>query len=105
VTLPPTDAALRHAAVTAAVAARQHRASVRQAIKEGQWDIHRLLHEADCDPVLARMRMKDLVTAFPGLGPARTDALLISLKIAPERRVGTLGARQRERLLTALSPR
>lgn len=104
-TLPPTDAALRHAAVTAAVAARQHRAAVRKALKHGDWDIHRLLHEVDADPVLARMRMKDVVTAFPSLGPARADALLISLKIAPERRVGTLGVRQRERLVAALSHR
>lgn len=104
-TLPPTDAALRHAAATAAVAARQHRAAVRHAIKQGQWDIGRVLDEVDADPVLARMRVKDLVTAFPGLGPARADALLVSLKIAPERRVGTLGIRQRERLLAALSAR
>jgi len=105
VTLPPTDPALRHAAVMAAVAARQHRASVRRALKQGEWDIHRLLAEVDGDPVLARMRVRDVVTAFPGLGPARSDALLVSLKIAPERRVGTLGSRQRERLIAALSDR
>lgn len=103
-TLPPTDAALRHAAVTAAVAARQRRAAVRHALKQGEWDIHRLLQEVDADPKLARMRMKDLATAFPGLGPARANALLVSLKIAPDRRVGTLGVRQRERLVAALSP-
>jgi guanylate kinase len=51
------------------------------------------------------MRVKDVVTAFPGLGPARASALLVSLKIAPERRVGTLGVRQRERLIDALRDR
>ncbi|MEX2533085.1 MAG: integration host factor, actinobacterial type [Nitriliruptoraceae bacterium] len=104
-TIPPSDAALRHAAVTAAVAARQRRAAARQALKQGEWDIHRLLKEVDGDLVLARMRMKDLATAFPGLGPARANALLVSLQIAPDRRVGTLGVRQRERLVAALSPR
>ena len=103
-TLPPTDPALRQQAVSAAVAARQHRAQLRQAVKQGQWDIRRVLHEVDTDPVLARMRVKDLVSAFPGFGPARTDTLLVTLKIAPDRRLGTLGIRQRERLVHALGP-
>lgn len=103
--LPPTDPSLRAKAVNAAVAARQQRAAAREALKNGTWDIHRLIREASENQALARMRVKDVVTAFPGLGPARADALLVGLKIAPDRHVGTLGVRQQERLVAALSAR
>lgn len=100
--LPPTDPKLRHAAVTAAVAARQRRAAVRRLIKHGEWNIDQFMDAVADDPVLQRMRVKDVVTAFPGLGPARANAMLVTLKIAPERRVGTLGPRQHERFVAAL---
>lgn len=103
--LPPNDAALRQTAVTAAVAARQHRAAIRLAVKQGEWDIERLLEAVVTDPELARMRLNALITAFPGIGPARANVLLVSLNIAPERRLGTLGPRQRERLIAALAQR
>jgi hypothetical protein len=58
----------------AAVAARQHRASVRRALKQGEWDIHRLLAEVDGDPVLARMRV-----LWAQALPSQTMALCCSM--------------------------
>jgi len=51
------------------------------------------------EDALARMRVIDLLTAMPGIGPARGRTLMDRLGIAQSRRLRGLGEHQRAALL------
>ncbi len=90
----------RAAAGRAAVAARQARAAVKHAIATKErtalsvaqvgWDIP--------DSVEAGLRVRELLTSVPTLGPTRVERVMSELEISDKKRVGGLGLRQRERL-------
>jgi guanylate kinase len=90
----------RVAAAHAAVAARRARAAIkhdiaskkRTALSAAQlgWD--------DPDSAEAGLRVRELLTSVPTLGPTRVERVLSDLEISDKKRVGGLGVRQRERL-------
>ena len=82
-----------------AMEARAERSALKARLKRGEEGIA----EALSDGAARRMRVRDLVAAMPGYGPRRAGALMERLGIAPGRRVGGLGRRQREALEEALS--
>ncbi len=87
----------RVAAGKAAVAARQARAAVKAAVAsrsrtaldaaETGW--------SDAHSAEAGMRIRELLTSIPGLGPTRVARALAELGISDKKRVGGLGSRQR----------
>jgi guanylate kinase len=90
----------RVAAGKAAVAARQARAAVKNAIASRS---RTALDAAqvgwtDAGSAEAGMRVRELLTSIPGLGPTRVAKTLAELKISDKKRVGGLGARQRVKL-------
>ncbi|HEX6886821.1 MAG TPA: guanylate kinase [Candidatus Nanopelagicales bacterium] len=103
---PPLTAEARAAAAARGIAARQLRAAVRTGLAAGTTRLADVLADARRDDVrgraLARMKVVDLVSSFPRIGPVRAAALMQRLGIAANRRVGGLGHHQAEALLDAL---
>jgi guanylate kinase len=98
----------RVAASRAAIAARRARAAVKQDVASGR---RRALDVAEdawagetTDPE-ATLRVRELLTSVPTLGPIRADRVMERLGIARSKRVGGLGTRQRERLREYLEHR
>ena len=90
----------RVAASQAAVAARRARATVKQDVASRRRTPLDVASAAwrDSETPEGGLRVRELLTSIPGLGPARADRTLERLGISPRKRLGGLGARQRERL-------
>ena len=104
---PDPPAVDRIAAGKAAVAARQARAAVKSAVAtrsrtaldaaQTGWD--------DAESAEAGLRVRELLTSIPGLGPTRVAKALVDLGISDKKRVGGLGIRQRVKLTDYLAQR
>ena len=97
---PPMPEVDRAAASQAAVAARRHRAAVKEAVRVGQRSARDVADTAfrDSSSVEAGLRVTELLGALQGLGPQRVSSVLESLNISPVKRVGGLGRAQKVRL-------
>lgn len=93
----------RAEALAKAAAARQQRAAVKQALKEGSVTLAELLARADGDNAIGGLKVSAALTALPGLGKVKAGRLMERLGIAESRRLRGLGAKQKEALLAALS--
>lgn len=97
--VPELDPEQRRAALDKAVAARRVRAELKQMLKSGEVTLREVLERADADDVLARTRVQELLEALPGVGRVRAERTMQEVEIAPSRRLGGLGPRQRAALL------
>ena len=90
----------RIAAGKAAVAARRARAAVKSAIaSKSRTALDAAEHGwSDAASAEATLRVRDLLTSVPTLGPTRVARVMSQLGIAESKRVGGLGIRQRDRL-------
>ncbi|MFJ3382780.1 MULTISPECIES: guanylate kinase [unclassified Curtobacterium] len=101
----------RAAAARAAVAARRARAAVKAAVASGErsaLDVARAAwaEDATADTAAERsLRVRDLLTSLSGIGPARAETIMGTLRIAPSKRLGGLGSRQRAALSEWLAAR
>ncbi|MFS0730661.1 guanylate kinase [Curtobacterium sp. 1P10AnD] len=98
----------RVAAAQAAVAARRARAAVKAAIVAGErtpLEVARAAWSDDEAPAEKSLRVRDLLTSLPGIGPARADSVMQTLRIASSKRLGGLGVRQRSALADWLAAR
>ncbi|MCS5506045.1 guanylate kinase [Curtobacterium flaccumfaciens] len=101
----------RVAAAKAAVAARRARAAVKAAIASGERSALDVARAAWDDSLVETtsaersLRVRDLLVSLPGIGPARAEAIMGSLRIAPSKRLGGLGTRQRTALADWLAAR
>ncbi len=108
---PPPDLSPEQRAAAAArgVRARQVRAELRTGLGEGRIRVGDLVRDSQVDDergrTIARMRVVDLLSSFPGIGPVRAATIMSTMGIAANRRVGGLGARQVEQLTAMLSAR
>ncbi len=100
---PPRTDEQRSAALAAALAARQERAHLRQAIKSRAMAAADVIRGADENTVWAGLRVTWLLECVPGLGSVRAARLMDTVGISPTRRVRGLGVHQREALLAALA--
>lgn len=94
---PPVD---RAAASRAAIAARRARASVRHAMATGDRAPVEVL-DASRHPENAAeysLRVTNFLLAIPHIGATKMSRILEQLAISPSKRLGGLGAKQRERL-------
>ena len=97
-TPPPVD---RAAAARAAVAARRGRAAVKSAIAERRrqaLDVAETAWAGEATAPEATLRVRELLTSIPGIGPTRAARIMTDLGIAESKRVGGLGVRQRRTL-------
>ncbi len=104
-TPPPVD---RAAAAKAAVAARRARAEVKHDVAERRrtaLDVAEAGWQGDVTAPEATLRVRELLTSIPGIGPTRVARIMESLGIADSKRVGGLGVRQRAILGDWLSQR
>lgn len=99
--LPQLTAEQRERNRHAAIEARRERARMLGGVREGRVDPRGVLMRRD--RVATRTRVEALMRALPGVGPARAEAAMRDLGISPQRRVGGLGPRQRERLIAWLA--
>ncbi|MCS6576702.1 guanylate kinase [Curtobacterium poinsettiae] len=101
----------RVAAAKAAVAARRARAAVKAAIASGERSALDVARAAWDDSLVETtsaersLRVRDLLVSLPGIGPARAEAIMGTLRIAPSKRLGGLGTRQRSALADWLAAR
>lgn len=87
-----------------AMEARRRRAEVKSSLSSGEGDLGALLAQRR-DPVLSRLRVREVITALPGIGPAGAGRILAECAIEGERRLGQLGDLQVQRLLSAVNAR
>jgi len=97
-TPPPVD---RVAAARAAVLARRARADVKRAVAERRrtaLDVAEAAWAGEVTAPEATLRVRELLTSIPGIGPTRVARIMAELGIAESKRVGGLGVRQRRTL-------
>jgi len=87
------------ATADASVEARSARVDVQRHLKSGDLSLEDVFQRADSDEAIARTRVKILLQNLPGVGSRGAVNTMEELGIAPNRRVGGLGSRQREELL------
>lgn len=101
----PLDSDDRENGARRATAARVERAAIKRDLKRGVLRFQRLLERAESDRVVARMPVVDVLAALPAHGPHKAATLMQAAGIAPNRRLGGLGSRQRQALITLLKGR
>lgn len=94
----------RVAASRAAVAARRARAAVKHAVATHARTARDVLDTAwsDSSSAEAGLRVRELLTSVPTLGPIRAAKVMAQLGIAESKRAGGLGVRQRSELWSYL---
>lgn len=85
------------------MAARRCRAELKVRIKGSAAQLPEVLEAGRTDEFIGRARLVDLLTAIPGVGPARAAQLMARVGIAANRRVRGLGVRQRAALSRELA--
>ncbi len=80
-----------------AMAARRERAELKKSVATGEL----AFSDALADDRAQRIPVKALLGSVPGIGPVKSERIMLALRIAPSRRVKGLGVRQREALLAA----
>ncbi|MDD6730577.1 integration host factor, actinobacterial type [Hugonella massiliensis] len=99
--LPQMTEEQRAEALKKAAETRARRAEYKQQIKDGKLSCADAFGKLD-DSALAKMRVKQFVSAFPGYGKAKTESLLAEVGIDETRRLAGLGDRQKTSLIEAL---
>lgn len=101
-TLPPLTTEQRRAALAKAAAARQERATARDALKHGTLSLAEVL--ADSSEAIGKMPVRALLASLPGIGTVRSQKIMKELGISESRRVRGLGNNQRQLLLAHFAP-
>jgi hypothetical protein len=95
----------RQAALEKAAAARRQRAEVKDKLKIGSLNLQELFEQADrkdsSGEMLAKLKVVSVLESLPGVGKVNARRLMTELGISDTRRLGGVGAQQRERLLKA----
>jgi hypothetical protein len=81
-----------------AIDARRRRAEARAAVSEGRWSLIDLLDRGAFDNHYGRIRVRDALSALPGIGEVRSIEIMEDMNIAPSRRLRGLGSRQQAAL-------
>ncbi len=93
----------RAQALAKAAAARTARKQLLDEVKAGKTGLAEVLARADTDELVKKTKVLAVVKALPEVGRVRAGQLLEQAQIVDTRRVGGLGARQREALISAAS--
>lgn len=87
----------RAAALEKARETRARRAEIRDGITTGRIKFSELLKMDDA--AATKMRVSAAIKAIPGYGPAKTEKTMIEIGIAPDKKIGGLGERQKAALV------
>lgn len=98
---PPLTPEQRERGAMRCKEARRKRADARARISRMEISAASLLDSED--KALRRMKVCDLLRALPGLGPAGAGAAMRACGIAEDRRISTIGDRQRAELRSWIS--
>lgn len=94
--MPAVD---RVAANRAAIAARQARAELKRRLRSGELSPLRVLEQSRVPgSPAATLRITDFLLSFPAIGVVKAERVREQLEISERKRLGGLGALQRERL-------
>lgn len=96
--IPQLSTEQLESARSAATAARRARATLKERVRTGEVSFGDALDAAMADEVLSRVKVVDLLRALPRVGITRSQEIMESLEIAPNRRIRGLGRHQVERL-------
>jgi hypothetical protein len=91
----------RAAALERAAEARRVRAEIKQLLKTGSLTLQDVFDRAAEDDLVAGIKVSALLTSMPHMGKIKTIRLLEELRIAENRRLRGLTARQRADLLAS----
>jgi hypothetical protein len=94
--LPTLTPEQRQEALAKAREARAARSALLAGLKAGTLTLADVLGRED--DTARRTKVAQVIRALPGVGPGRASAAMQRAGIMPDRRVGGLGARQREQL-------
>ncbi len=94
---PPLDPETRRRNAEIAIAARKERSRIKSQLKDGSLSMREILESEE--NAARRMRVIELLTALPQIGPLRAQNLMERVGISPTRRIAGLGVRQRRELL------
>lgn len=97
--VPERTDAQREAALARAQHVRQVQAQVKHMLRSGEVGVGDLLVRADRSDEVGRMRVVQVLTSMPRVGPVTARRMMERLDIAPTRRLRGLGPRQREALV------
>jgi guanylate kinase len=94
----------RAAASLAAVAARRARAAIKNDVASGQRTALSVARTGWADRTASEsgLRVRELLLSMPGIGATKADRFMERLEIAPVKRIGGLGRRQRDVLVSLL---
>ena len=94
--LPTLTPDQRAAALEKGLAVRRLRAELKKDLANGKTSLETAV-ESDQD-YIKKTKLVDLLKALPKIGPQKAAEIMAELGIAPNRRVGGLGARQKQAL-------
>lgn len=97
--VPERTSAQRAAALEQAQRVRRVQAQIKQLLTSGEVSLGDVLARADQSDEVARLKVARVLEALPRVGPVTARRAMERLDIAASRRIGGLGARQREALL------
>lgn len=92
----------RTQALERALASRQERALIRQQLKSGDLKARDVLEACEQNQAWGALPIRAFLTALPGVGTAKADAIMRDIDIAASRRLRGLGERQRLELLRVI---
>jgi len=95
---PSLDPEARRRNAQLAIEARRERSKMKSALKEGALSMREILESSSA--AAQRMRVIELLTSLPQMGPLRAESLMEKVGISRTRRIAGLGVRQRRELLT-----
>jgi guanylate kinase len=95
---PSLDPEARRRNAELAIVARRERSKIKSALKEGSLSMREIFDSSSA--AAQRMRVIELLTSLPQMGPLRAESLMEKVGISRTRRIAGLGVRQRRELLT-----
>lgn len=101
-TAPTRTPEQRSQALEQALAARQERALIRQRLKSGELKAREVLESCEVNLAWGALPIRAFLTALPGVGAAKAEAIMRDIDIAASRRLRGLGERQRLELMRVL---
>lgn len=102
-TAPELTKEQRQANLEKAMEMRKKRAEIRAKLANGIYDAATVVRRGlEGEQAYAGMRVKQMISALPGYGFKKTQALMHALSIADSKRVGGLGVKQAHALIEKL---
>lgn len=101
--LPPLSPEQRQAALAKAASSRRERAEVKNRLKNSGATVAEIIAEGAHNEVIGKMRVLELLMAYPGIGKVRATEMMERCNISESRRVRGLGPKQAKALVAEFS--